>query len=95
MAREERRRFCIDMTQQIIVRRRILEGVCGQLGIKMPTWAELAIRAINDLEMELKDDCAKKGIDYKGLVEEVATRPKHNDRRIHRGANRNYVDEDV
>lgn len=80
MAREERRRFCIDMDQYTVERRRILESVCRQLGRKMPTWAQLATLAINTLEEELILDCQAKGISYKELVAEANPATTQRDR---------------
>jgi hypothetical protein len=94
MAQERRRRFCIDMDTDIIMRRRLMEHVCTSLGKRMPSWAMLARRAIDTLETELQIECSEKGIDYSELLAEANPRRMQHDRPDTDRAKKYFLDED-
>ena len=93
MAREDRRRFCIDMTQETVARRRILESVCGQMGRKMPTWTQLAKQALDHLERDIIDECLRKGISYDELLAEAMPRSGKNDRKVRKSSQSKYLED--
>lgn len=81
------------MDQQTVVRRRVLESICREMGRKMPTWSELARRAVDDLEQELRIDCEERGVDFNELVAESDPRTMPHDRRIRKDQIGSYLDE--
>jgi hypothetical protein len=94
MAKEERRRFCIDMETEIIMRRRLMDYVCTALGKRMPSWAELARRSINTLETELKIECSEKGMDFNELLSEANPYRYRHDRPVTDRGRKYFLDED-